>query len=214
MMKLLLVGGTGLVGENVLRMALADKRISHVIAPTRLSRPLSFSAESKLHNPLVDFDNLPTESSFWQVDAVVCCLGTTIKQAGSRAAFYKVDHDYPMQIARLAFDAGARSFALNSALGADANSNVFYSRTKGELERDLITLGFPSLTFVRPGLIGGKRQMLRPAEAIAVKASLLINAILPKRYRVVSASGIARCLLDAAIQAKPGMHIVMSESIE
>ena len=209
MKKLLLVGATGLVGQSVLQMALTDKRVATVIAPTRRGLPVA----PRLVNPLVDFERLQEDADWWKADAVICCLGTTIRVAGSQEAFYKVDHDYPLQVAKLALRQGASAYALNSALGADANSRVFYSRTKGELERDLTALGYSSLTFVRPGLIGGERKELRPAEAMAVKASGWAQALLPKRYRVVPATQIARCLLEAALSARPGMQVIMSEAI-
>ena len=107
-------------------------------------------------------------------------------------------------MAELARRRGARAFALNSALGADAASRVFYSRTKGELERDLQTLGFPSLTFVRPGLIGGERAESRPAEQLGIKVSGWLRPLLPAQYRVVPAERIAFHLLQAALAEQPG----------
>jgi uncharacterized protein YbjT (DUF2867 family) len=140
-------------------------------------------------------------------------LGTTMAKAGDKAAFYAVDHDIPLLVAKLALAHGARAFALNSALGADLNSRVFYSRTKGELERDLLAVGFPSLTFVRPGLIGGDRQESRPAEQIGVRVSQLLKPLLPRRYRVVPAEQIAQQLLRSALAALGGVRVVMSEDI-
>ena len=140
MKQLLLVGATGLVGGHVLQQALADPAVVRVIAPTRRS----LVPHPKLLNPLVDFERLPDDADWWAVDAVVCTLGTTIRVAGSQAAFYKVDHDHPLAVARLARQHGAQAFAFNSALGADVASKVFYSRTKGETERDLQAVGYPS----------------------------------------------------------------------
>src|SRR5688572_4654854 len=128
-MKLLLVGATGLVGSHVLRQALTESRIDLVVAPAR--RPLPEHA--KLHAPLVDFEHLPEDASWWQADAVVCTLGTTIKTAGSRETFRRVDHDYPLAVARLARRHGTPTYVLNSALGADAASRIFYNRVKGQL---------------------------------------------------------------------------------
>ena len=103
--------------------------------------------------------------------------------------------------------------ALNSALGADPQSKVFYSRTKGELERDLQKLGYPSLTLVRPGLIGGERDESRPAEQIGVVLSQWLRPLLPLRYRVVPAENIAHHLLLAALAARHGVHVVPSEAM-
>jgi uncharacterized protein YbjT (DUF2867 family) len=209
MATLMLVGATGLVGQSVLAQALAHPQVQRVVAPTR--RPLS--AHPKLLNPVVDFNALPEDAPWWAVDAVICALGTTIKTAGSQGAFYAVDHDLPLRVAGLAQGHGAQVYALNSALGADAASRVFYSRTKGELERDLQSLGYLSLTFVRPGLIGGERAEPRLAEQIGVKLSQWLRPLLPKRYRVVPAERIAFHLLQAALAAQPGVRVVMSEAI-
>lgn len=209
MTTVLLVGATGLVGQAVLQWALADARVLRVVAPTRRALP----AHPKLFNPLVNFDHLPEDADWWAVDAVICTLGTTIKVAGSKADFYRVDHDLPLQVGRLALRHGAKAYALNSALGADPASRVFYSRTKGELERDLGALGFASLTFVRPGLIGGDRQQARPAEQAAVKVSQWLRPVLPPRYRVVPAERIAHHLLASALAGTPGTHVLMSEQL-
>ncbi len=205
--RLLLVGATGLVGGHVLRQALADPAVEQVVALTR--RPLP--PHAKLLNPLVDFDRLPEQDEWWRVDAVVCTLGTTLRAAGSQAAFYRVDHDYPLEVGYLARRQGARALAFNSALGANASSRLFYSRTKGETERDLQAIGYPSLTLVRPGLIGGRRQERRPAEQLAVGVAQCVRPLLPRRYRVVPAERIAHHLLRAALAAEPGVHVLPSE---
>jgi uncharacterized protein YbjT (DUF2867 family) len=209
MTTVLLVGATGLVGRAVLQQALADARVARVVAPTRRALP----THPKLLNPLVDFEHLPEDADWWAVDAVICTLGTTIKVAGSPAAFYRVDHDLPLQVGQLALWHGARAYALNSALGADPASRVFYSRTKGELERDLAALGFVSLTFVRPGLIGGERQEARPAERAAVRVSQWLRPVLPPRYRVVPAERIAHHLLASALAGAPGNRVLLSEQL-
>jgi uncharacterized protein YbjT (DUF2867 family) len=205
----MLVGATGLVGGEVLKLALANPKVRQVVAPARRALP----AHVKLLNPVVDFNALPEESDWWTVDAVICALGTTIKKAGSQAAFTRVDHDHPLRVAELALRHGARAYALNSALGADVQSRVFYSRTKGELERDLLALGYPSLTFLRPGLIGGERNESRPAEQFGITVSTWLRPLLPSRYRVVPAARIAQHLLQAALAAKPGVQVVMPEQM-
>lgn len=209
MTSVMLVGATGLVGQQVLRLSLQSDRIDRVVAPTR--RPLA--PHPKLLNPVVDFEHLPEDAPWWAVDAVVCTLGTTIRVAGSQAAFRWVDHDLPLQVARLALAHGAQAYALNSALGADPDSRVFYSRTKGELERDLQALGYASLTLVRPGLIGGERTESRPAERLGVWVSERLRPLLPPRYRVVPAERIAHHLLAAALAAEPGCAVLPSEAI-
>ena len=208
-MKLLLVGATGLVGREVLRLALTDARVTYVVAPVR--RPLP--AHPKLNAPLVDFDHLPPDAPWWQADALICTLGTTMKVAGTRQAFRKVDHDYPLAVARLALAAGTRTYALNSAAGANAASRIFYNRVKGELERDLEQLGFASLTHVRPGLIGGERDVARAGEGAALRLLRVLGPVLPRRWRINPAPRIASALLEAALAGAPGVHVVSSEQL-
>ncbi|HEU4817877.1 NAD-dependent dehydratase [Janthinobacterium sp.] len=208
-MKLLLLGATGLVGREVLRLALSDARVSQVVAPVRKPLP----AHPKLDAPLVDFDRLPPDAPWWQADAVICTLGTTMKAAGTRQLFRRVDHDYPLAVARLALAAGTRTYALNSAAGANAGSRIFYNRVKGELERDLEALGFRSLTYVRPGLIGGERDEARAGEGAALRLLRVLGPVLPRRWRINPAPRIAAALLEAALAAAPGVHVVASEDL-
>lgn len=203
-MKLILVGASGLVGSHVLAQALASPRVAAVVAPTR--KPLA--AHPKLLAPVIDFEAMPGDAPWWQADAAICTLGTTMRKAGSQAAFRRVDHDYPLQAARLAQRHGTRAFVLNSALGADARSSIFYNRVKGELEDALATLAFDSLTFVRPGLIGGERGESRPAERAALLALGVVGPLLPRRWRINPADRIAAALLDAAIARPRGVHAV------
>jgi uncharacterized protein YbjT (DUF2867 family) len=167
----------------------------------------------KLLAPTVDFERLPNDIDWWRVDAVICTLGTTMQAAGSQKAFRRVDHDYALAVAALARQHGTPTFALNSAMGANPSSRFFYNRVKGELERDLATLSFRSLTFVRPGLIGGKRDETRPAERLAAIVLGVLHPILPRRLRINPAERIARALIDAAIAAHPGTHIVGSAEL-
>ncbi len=209
MTRLMIAGATGLVGRHALSLALADTRIACVVAPTR--RPLS--PHPKLHNPLVDFDALPVDADVWRVDAVICALGTTIRQAGSQPAFRRVDVDYVVAIAAHARSAGASCFALNSSLGANQAARGFYLRCKGEAEAGVAALGYPSLTLVRPSIIGGEREPRRPLEHAGMRLLQAVAPLVPERYRVVPAVRIARCLLEAAVAARPGVHVVESERI-
>ena len=206
-MKLLLVGATGLVGHQMLMRALEDPRIESVTAPAR--RPLAIT-HRKLAAPTVRFEDLPQDADWWQADAAICTLGTTIAKAGSREAFREVDHDYPLAIARFARAHGTPRFAVISAMGANRNSLFFYSRVKGELEADLEALAFPSLTLVRPGLIGGDRVERRTGEHATILALPLLGPLLPKAWRINPSSRIAEVLLDAALDDRAGVRIVNS----
>ena len=121
MTDLLLVGATGLVGQSVLRQALADSRVAKVVAVTRNPLP----PHPRLENPLVDFDALPADAPWWQVHAGICTLGTTMRQAGSHIAFRKVDVDYPLAVARLLREHGAQSFALTLPLAPIPKHGLF-----------------------------------------------------------------------------------------
>lgn len=207
MTKLLIVGATGLVGREVLRMALESPAVSAVVAPARRR----LAPHPKLTAPVVDFDQLPAMEPWWQADAVICALGTTIKLAGSQEAFRKVDYGYPMAVARLARQHGTPAFVLNSALGANAGSGVFYNRVKGEVEHGLRSLAFPSLVIVRPGLIGGAREEFRPGERALAAVLTALGPVLPRAWRINPASCIARAMLEAALHPQPGEHIISSD---
>lgn len=208
-LRLMLVGGTGAVGQEVLRLALADGRVSRVIAPTR--RPLP--SHPKLTNPLVDFSALAADAPWWSVDAVICTLGTTIKVAGSPLAFAAIDRDLPVQVARLAQQAGATRFALNSSLGASLSGN-FYLRTKAEAEQGIRDLKYRRLVIVRPSLIDAQRTQPRFAERAGLLAAKLLRPLVPRRYRPVKAQSIARALLDGVMRSAAGEQIVESEELE
>ena len=205
----LLAGATGLVGRQVLALLLDDPRVKRVVAPTR--RPLP--PHRKLLDVQLDYEQLPEDASWWAVDAVVCTLGTTMAIAGSREAFRRVDYDYPMRVAELARRHGAGADALNSAKGADPRALFFYSRVKGELERDLVGLDYPSLTFVRPGLIGGERSEKRTGESVAAVVLGALGPLLPRAWRINPASRIAVALVEAALRARPGVHSVSSAEL-
>ena len=206
--RLLLLGATGAVGQQVLRLALEDEHVAQVTAPTRRA----LTPHSKLRNPVTDFSALADAASVWDADAVICALGSTIRKAGSEAAFAAVDRDLPIAIAKRARAAGARSFALNSSLGASHSGN-FYLRTKAQVEDGIRQLGFPSYTIVRPSLINARRTEVRPAERVGLALANLLAPVTPRRYRPVSAEAIAGTLLRFALDAAPGERIIELEAI-
>jgi uncharacterized protein YbjT (DUF2867 family) len=210
-LAVLILGATGQVGQALLQQALADKRVSRVTAPTR--RPLATHA--KLDNPIVDYDKLPPTAPWWRVDVVLCALGTTMKLAGSQAAFYKVDHDYVLAAAKLARAAGTPCFVLNSSTGAKPSAGSFYLRAKAETEHDLAALGFPSLTVVRPSLLsGGKRPDSRPAEALSIGIASLLGPLVPKRLRPISVEKVAAAMLQTGLLGAPGVSMIESDLLQ
>ncbi len=209
-MNLLLLGSTGLVGRNVLAQALANPAVTRVIAPTR--RPLE--PHSKLTNPVSDrLEALLSKGISQGIDGVVCCLGTTIKKAGSKEAFREVDYALPLKFARVAHQHGVDTFVLVSASTASANSAIFYSRIKGEVERDIGLVGFRSLTIARPSLIGGQRDEPRLKEHMALQLMQILAPILPKKLQINPADMIAAACLSAVMAGNPGFHIRNAESL-
>jgi len=211
-LSLLLVGATGAVGQAVLRQALAEKRITRIVAPTRRPLEAGFASNARLLNPVIDFARLPEEAAWWKVDAVVCTLGTTIKVAGSQAAFAAVDRDLPIAFARLARRAGATRYALNSSLGASARGS-FYLRTKAEAEQGIIDLGFASTTIVRPSLIDTERNEARPGEQVGLLFARALRPLIPRRYRAVSPEAIAAALLRGVLEGGQGVKIIESDAL-
>ena len=211
-LSLLLVGATGAVGQAVLRQALADRRITRIVAPTRRLLVADLAGNARILNPVIDFARLPEEAPWWRVDAVVCTIGTTIKVAGSQAAFAKVDRDLPVSVGRLARRAGATRYALNSSLGASARGR-FYLRTKAEAEQRIIDLGFASTTIVRPSLIDTERKEARPGEQVGLLFARVLRPLIPRRYRAVSPEAIAAALLSGILEGHPEVRIVESEAL-
>ena len=208
-MTLLILGATGLVGTQALEMALNDDRFARVVAPTR--RPLP--THPKLANAITDFSALPA-ADWWTADVAICALGTTLKQAGSKAAFRKVDFDHVVTSAGYLKKSGCRHFILVSSLGADPESSNFYLRVKGETEQALRDLGFEALTLLRPSLLdGGPRPDKRPAEAVGLWMASRLGRLIPESYRPVPTRTLARVLLEAAISDAHGERIIESAAI-
>lgn len=208
-MDLLILGATGAVGSQVLAQAKGAPGVGRIVAPTR--RPLD--AGNHVENPVLAFEMPLPEAGWWRVDTVICCLGTTLKKAGSKSAFYAIDHDLVLACARRARDAGARTFVLNSSLGADPSSRSYYLRTKGQVEVDLETLGFERLVKVRPSLIDAERPEARPAEKLGLMASRVLKPVIPGRYRPVTAEAVAGALLAQA-RGEKGIVTVESDAIQ
>jgi uncharacterized protein YbjT (DUF2867 family) len=185
---------------------LADPGVAKVIAPTR--RALSVS-HPKLENPVLDFGALESQLHGLQLDQVICCLGTTIKQAGSQERFREVDHHYPIALARLAKAGGATHYLVVTAAGSNARSPIFYNRVKGELERDLRALGFTALTIARPSLLLGEREKPRLGEKLAEPFAKL----LPRKWRAIEGSTVAKALVQLAREPASGTRLVESAEL-
>ncbi|SFP62203.1 Uncharacterized conserved protein YbjT, contains NAD(P)-binding and DUF2867 domains [Ectopseudomonas composti] len=201
---ILIAGATGLTGEHLLDRLLSEPTVARVLAPTR--RPLA--AHPHLENPVGDLQTLLPQLS-GQVDTAFCCLGSTIKQAGSQEAFRAVDHDLVLAFARRARELGARHLVVISALGANPNASVFYNRVKGETEEALKAMDWPQLTIARPSLLLGARHEFRLGERLA--APLL--RWLPGKYRGIDACALARALWRLALEEEDGVRVIESADL-
>jgi uncharacterized protein YbjT (DUF2867 family) len=209
-MKILLLGATGLVGSETLKLALSDESVTKVIAPTRTQLP----PNEKIVNPVGPrLEELIPDAMSYAPDAVICALGTTIAKAGSKDAFRYVDYELPLAFAKAAHAAGVGTYGIVTAMGASATSMAFYLKTKGDVEREIRGIGFRSLTICRPSFIGGERKEKRASEGVALTVFRVLAPILPKKLRINPADGIAASLLDAARAAKPGCAFIYSQEM-
>jgi len=209
--RVLLAGATGLVGRELLRALCQRGDTVHALVRRAGAAPPTAGA----HELVVDYARLPALPA---ADAAVCALGTTIKVAGSQAAFRAVDFDAVLAFARAAKAAGATRLGVVSALGADAASSNFYSRVKGEAEAALGALGFASLVIARPSLLAGDRGALgqpeRLGERVGLAVSSLLGPLVPAAWRPIQAAAVARGLLRALDDARPGVRIVASAELQ
>ncbi len=211
----LLAGATGLVGRALLTLLLASRRYRRIHVLLRRAAP-DIKADPKVKVHHVDFAKLP--KAFPPVDDVFITLGTTIKVAGSEAAFRQVDFTFVVSTARAARAAGATRLAVVSALGADAKSRVFYNRVKGEMEAAVAQLGYQSIVIAQPSMLLGDRAPLgQPARSLEVWASRLVGPIrwmIPKGVRPIEARAVASALLTAILTAGPGVRVLKSGAMQ
>lgn len=208
----LLAGATGLVGGYVLRRLLAHPGYSRVEILVRRESPIR---DPKLSQHIVDFACLEAGVPGNVPDEVFCCLGTTIRKAGSEEAFRRVDHDYPLALARFARAVGAGKFLMVSALGADPKSAVFYNRVKGEVEQAIAAVGLPAAYFFRPSILLGARAENRPGEKIGIAAGKLLAPLLVgglRKYRPIHADSVAAAMIYVANHHVPA-GVIESDAI-
>lgn len=206
-------GATGLVGRALVDALLAQPAYGQVTTLGR--RPLGARHE-RLREATVDLARLAARDVPDGAEVAFCCLGTTIRAAGSQDAFREVDHGHVLRFARACLERGVASFHVVSALGADPASRVFYNRVKGEMERDVAALGFPSACAYRPSLLLGERHERRPAERAAMIAARALDPLLvgPLRaYRAIPAATVARAMARHALAGEPGFRVHPSDEL-
>lgn len=207
----LLAGATGLIGSQLLPLLLASDRYARVIV---IARREIQQVHPKLTCLVVDFDKLSEAESKLKCDDVYCCLGTTMKQAGSKEAFRKVDYDYPLSLAQVTRRLGASQYSLVSAMGANRDSSVFYNRTKGEVEDAISAIDFSSIHIYRPSLLVGPRANQRPGEMIATVFAKTFFFLIPKHYRPIKSINVARAMLAFASQDEDGIYFHPSDALQ
>ena len=209
-----IVGSTGLTGSFLIQKLLSDTEITKVLSVSRKSLK---NSNPKLTEVLIsDLVELASVESSLHGDLYFCCLGTTIKAAGSKENFLKVDHTAIVDFAKIAKAHRAKSLSIVSAMGADIDSMIFYNQVKGRTEKDIIALGIASLNIFRPALLNGPRREFRLAEKIVSQTLMPLSRLIPrglKRSLLTEAETLAaRMLLDAKT-ARPGTHILRAKDI-
>jgi uncharacterized protein YbjT (DUF2867 family) len=206
----LLAGGSGLIGREIARQWSGPGTL-HLL----LRRPRAQAAPRGQRDHLVDFAALPALPHATQA---FCCLGTTIKVAGSQTAFRAVDLHAVLAFAQAARQAGATRLAVVSALGASPKSGSFYNRVKGEMEAAVATLGFECLVIARPSLLAGDRHTLgqaaRPAEQLALALTRPLRGLIPAAWRPIEAATVARALRRALDAGAPGVQVLESAALQ
>jgi len=213
MSSALIIGSSGLVGSHLLHHLLQSPRYDSVRS---LVRRKTGQSHPKLAEYVVNFDDLASSRDIIKADDVFCAIGTTIRNAGTKEAFRRVDFDYAVNTAGIALANGANRFFLISSVGADPNSSVFYSRVKGEIERTVGRMPYQSVSILRPSMILGERKEKRAVvEAIATVMTATSFAMLGpfRKYRPIEAETIARAMLALADREVPGVRIYESDRI-
>jgi uncharacterized protein YbjT (DUF2867 family) len=211
----LVAGATGLVGGELVKQLSDDIYYDEIKLISR--KPLTFG-DKRIKIVLVsDFDKLGQQGAVLSADDVYCCLGTTIKKAGNKENFKKVDYQYPLNLANISLKHGAGQFLLVSSMGADPKSFFFYNRIKGELEQELGTLPFRSILVFRPSLLLGDRSEHRAGEKFAQWILPLFSPLMRgplEKYRAIRAADVAAAMLSAGKRGLRGVHIFNSEEVK
>lgn len=199
----IVIGATGLVGSDLVRQLLEHPEFGKVAVLVR--RPTGIT-NNKLSEHVVDFDRSDEWQQLVAGDVLFSALGTTIRKAGSKDAQWKIDYTYQLRMAQVAAGNGVPVFILVSSAGASVDSKIFYSRMKGELEREVKRLPFRKTVILRPGILDGAREESRPAEAVAIRMMRFISSAgFLRKYRPVPASTVARAMINASLNTDSGV---------
>ena len=203
--KITLIGSTGLIGTHFLEEISSDDfQDVNAITRRRIPNPKN---KDFIKQSIHDFSDLQKMRQDLKTDVLVSAFGTTIKKAGSKEEFMKIDHDLPLEISRIAKEEGCRTMILISSMGANSKSNIFYSRVKGLLEEALEKIEFEEFHILRPSLLLGKRTEARPAEHISKLIMYHLSFLIPWKYKPVHARIIAKTIKYLIMKKNPGKHI-------
>lgn len=189
-----IIGATGLVGSHLLQQLLNDDRFEKVRIFSRRTTGLS---HRKLEEHSVDFDQTKQWTSLIKGDVLFSTLGTTLKKAGSKEKQFMIDYSYQYQVAEAAAKNEVAAYVLVSSAGADANSKIFYSRMKGELDAAVKELEFKKIIILRPSILDGDRQEKRVAEKIGIKVTRWLTQYFLKKYRPIHAKTVAQAMISS-----------------
>jgi uncharacterized protein YbjT (DUF2867 family) len=212
--RVIIAGASGLIGSELLKLLLEDRNIGEVVALIRSPLPVN---NSKLLQIIVDFDSLQNWKNVIYGDALYCCLGSTKMKTPDLNDYRRVDHDYPLSLAKIAEENKIPQFHLISALGADRNSKIFYSKLKGDTEADIKSLSIQSIHIYQPSLITGNRKEKRRFEKSMIWIMKLLNPILIgalKKYRSIQATTVAQTMINQTFKNLEGIHIYPSHIIQ
>ena len=205
----LILGASGLVGSEVLSLSLESDLYNKIVIVVR--SPLTIK-HNKLVEKIIDFD-MPKWEEIFPVDHVYCCLGTTIKKAGSKTNFIKVDHDYPLAFAAAAKKWESSIFSVITATGVSPKSKIFYNNVKGQLEKNLKSLELFSTLIFRPSLLLGERKEFRLGEKIGSGIAKVTSWMTPKTYRAIHCKAVAKAMLAESFADKTGFNIISNKSM-
>jgi uncharacterized protein YbjT (DUF2867 family) len=203
----MIAGATGLIGKELVQKMLQSDHYSLIYLISR--KPCGIVNE-KIHEIIIDFEQIGQITLDNPVDEAFCTLGTTMKQAGSREKFRKVDLEYVLSFARLSKSAGVSKFLVISSMGANPKSSVFYNKVKGLAEGGLKNLGFKHLVILRPSLLLGKRHEPRLGERMGAIFMKAFNFLIPDDYKAIEASRVAEKMLEMVGNANEGTSVVES----
>lgn len=212
--KAVLAGSTGLIGHELLQLLLEHPKYNEVLILVR--KPLAIR-HNKLQQCVIDFEKLRNYSSEVSGRALFCCLGSTRKKTPDLNEYHKIDHDYPLELAKIASENKMEQYHLISSLGADASSGNFYTEMKGETENDVKKLNIKSLHIYQPSFLDGNRQEKRPVEKMMIQFMRLINPLLigpAKKYRSISAIKVAQAMLNQSLKNLEGQFTYPSDIIQ